>query len=440
MSEKKQSYLQQQLEAIITKEDGYTFSFQKEKIKLDHAVEMDMVKEMDPSIQRDIILSDDELKIVVKPPESYLSFLHIKKKNMHSKYLLAYQLVKQVKDFSFSRLHLCVCPENIVFDQSLTPYFLHYGVKESLPPYEKDADRLWIELKATVAAAIDHKYTFHQYLNFHETLELTPLSKEVLSAETEEELLHLLEEKIVQLEESEKSLIHIPQKKWKLTRYIALGFLICLIPALIYTIYSMFILQPKQEAFVASNEQFLGSDYSEVVNTLSNYGVEEMPNVVKFQLASAFIVNESLTEEQKENVRNTITLQSDPRYFDYWIHIGRGTAKDALDIARSLEDRDLIMFGLLKYEEEIKSDESLSSEEKQKQLEEVESEIEQYQEEKEAQREEEQQQEDEQQAREQVEQQQPAEQKNDQQPAKDQNQPADQKEASEEQPKEKSAN
>ncbi|MFC0273106.1 type VII secretion protein EssB [Metabacillus herbersteinensis] len=406
MSEKKQSYLEQQLEAVITKEDGYTFTFQKEKIKLDHAVEMDLVKQIDSSIQRDIILNEDELKIVVQIPASYLSFVHIKKKDQRSKYLLAYQLVKKVKEFSYTRLNLLVCPENIVFDQSFTPFILHYGVKESIPPYEKDKDRLWAEVKATVAAAIDHKYTFLQYLNLHETLELTALSKEVLHAKSEEELLFFLEEKLTQLEENEKTLVHIPQNKWKLTRYVALGFLICLLPALIYTVYSMFFLQPKQEAFVASNEHFLASDYSEVVNTLANYDVEEMPNVVKFQLASAFIVNESLTEDQKENVQNTITLQSDSQYFDYWIFIGRGIAESALDVARSLEDRDLIVFGLLNYREAIKANEELSSEERQQRLKEVEAEIQEYQEEQASQQEEEEQKaEDEQQASEKVEEQ-----------------------------------
>ena len=127
------------------------------------------------------------------------------------------------------------------------------------------------------------------------------------------------------------------------------------------------------------------SDYSEVVSQLSDYKVEDMPRVVQFELAESYIINESLTEDQKENVKNTITLESDPLYYQYWIHIGRGSAKEALDIARSLEDRDLIVFALLKYREEIKADESLSGDEKQQEIKEVQAEIDEYIDEKEEQ-------------------------------------------------------
>ncbi|UOK58017.1 hypothetical protein MGI18_00425 [Bacillus sp. OVS6] len=77
---KKQTYLEQQLEAVITKEDGYTFIFQTEKVKLDQAAEIDMLKEMDPSIKREIVLTEDELRVHVQPPETYLGFSSLNKK------------------------------------------------------------------------------------------------------------------------------------------------------------------------------------------------------------------------------------------------------------------------------------------------------------------------------------------------------------------------
>jgi type VII secretion protein EssB len=410
MSEKKQTYLEQQLEAVITKEDGYTFIFQTEKVKLDQAAEIDMLKEMDPSIKREIVLTEDELRVHVQPPETYLGFSSLNKKEERSKWNFSYQLVKKVKNHSLSRLHLIICPENILFDQSFTPYFLHYGVMESIPPYEQDGDRLWKELKACAAAAVDSKYTFEQYLKFNETLDISPVSRELLSAADYPELLTLIEKNMREIDKKNAALVSIPEKKWKLTRYIALGFLVLLVPALIYTAYSLFSLHPKQVAFVESNEYYLGNDYSEVVSTLAGYSIEEMPNVVKFQLASSYIVNESLTEDQKENLQNTLTLQSDPQYLEYWIHIGRGEAKEALDLARNLEDRELIVFGLIQYQDKIKADTEMNSEEKQQELQKIDAEIKQFEEEQEAQRKEEEQKlEEEQKAKEQVEEQQKAE-------------------------------
>lgn len=437
MSEKKPTYLEQQLDAVIKKEDGYTFVFQTEKVKLDHAAETDLLKEMDASIKREIDLTEDELTVHIQPPKSYLGFSSLMKKEERSKWNFSYQLVKKVKNHSLSRIHLIVCPENLVFDQSFTPYFLHYGVKESIPPYERDHVKLWQELKATVAAAVDSKFTFEQYLKFNETLDISPMSKELLSAATFDDLLTMIETNMRELDKKHAALVSIPEKKWKLTRYVSLGFLILLVPALVYTAYSLFSLHPKQEAFVSSSEQYLGNDYSEVVSTLSSYSTDEMPNVVKFQLASSYIVNESLTEEQKESVQNTLTLQSDPQYLEYWIHVGRGEAKEALDLARNLEDRDLIMFGLIKYEAQIKADTEMKSEEKQEELQKIDAEIKQYTEEQEAQkREEEQKLEEEQKAEEQVEEQKKAEEQQAAEEAKKAQEAADQAKSAEQKPAE----
>lgn len=114
-----------------------------------------------------------------------------------------------------------------------------------------------------------------------------------------------------------------------------------------------------------------------------------MPRVVQYELAQSYIINEALTEDQKENVQNTITPQTDPLYYHYWIHIGRGDAKEALDISRDLEDRDLILFALLKYREVVKADDKLESEEKQQKIDEIQAEIDEYLEEQKAQEEEE---------------------------------------------------
>jgi type VII secretion protein EssB len=386
MSDQIQTYLEEQLEAVVKYENKrFTIRFQREKIKLDHKAELDMLRDIDSAIKKDIDLTEDELSLVFQIPSNYGSFTELKNKDKKSRWIFTSLLLKKVMDHSLSRLHLILSPENIVMDESLMPYFLHYGVKESLPPYEKDTKKLWQELKATIAAAVDENHSFKDYLKLYETLQLSPVTAKIMKAEDENELSEIIRGNINLLEEREKEFVHVSQRKWKTTRYVALGLSIVLVPFLTYSLYSVFFTQPKQATFINSQEHFLKSDYSEVVSQLSDYKVEDMPRVVQFELAESYIINESLTEDQKENVKNTITLESDPLYYQYWIHIGRGSAKEALDIARSLEDRDLIVFALLKYREEIKADESLSGDEKQQEIKEVQSEIDEYIDEKEEQ-------------------------------------------------------
>ncbi|MGF2617792.1 type VII secretion protein EssB [Rossellomorea aquimaris] len=384
MSQKKGSYLQEKLEAVVHKEkDKMTLIFQKEKIRLDDISEISILKNIEPAIRKEIFMKNDELHIENTIPDTF-SFPSRLKVNEKERLICAYQLVQKVQSHKLSRLHLIVCPENIVFDQGLTPYFIHYGVKESLPPYEKEADLLLMETKASAAAIVDRQYTFEEYKNYNATLKLPAITKEILEADSFDRLGEVINQFIKEAKQSDSLLMSVSKKKWKLNRYIMLAVSLLLIPALVYSIYSLFFMFPKQERVVAAQESFLLNKYSDVVTELQSYEIDEIPKVTQYQLALSYIINESLTEEQKENVRNTVSLQSDPLYYEYWINIGRGKAKEALEAARFLEDRDLIMFGLLKYREQVKADSDLDSEERQQAIGEIESELAEYEEEMEA--------------------------------------------------------
>ncbi|MFJ8264812.1 type VII secretion protein EssB [Peribacillus asahii] len=385
MSEKKQLYLEKQLEAVIKKEKNTVqIIFQREKIRLDDALEMEMLKYSDSSIKKEITLTEAELKLNIETPSSYLPFTQLKKKDEKSRWIFASQLIKKVENHSLNRLHVIVCPENIVVDESLTPYFLHYGVKESLPPYEQDEERLLQELRATVAEIVDKKYSFFQYLYLYQTLELSPIAAKILAASNLNELQERIREHLAVLEQRAKEEITVTKKKWNVIRYTALGLLIVLVPALLFSLYTLVLAQPKQSAFINSQEAFLKNQYSEVIKSLLDYEVEDMPNVVQYQLAQSYIMiskDLELKDDQKDTLQQIITLQTDPQYYNYWIQIGRGNAKEALDIAYSLEDISIIIYGLYQYKKEVKADDELKAEEKQQKLKEIQSELDGYEQE-----------------------------------------------------------
>ncbi|PLT31470.1 type VII secretion protein EssB [Peribacillus deserti] len=378
MEGKKTSYLEEQTEAAITHDGGHVFVFQRSKVKLHDHLEISFLEESAVPLKKEIEVTEDEVIVKVKAPPEFLTFTDLRKKNKQARLIFAHQLVKKVSSHEWPRLNLIVSPENIVADPSLTPYFLHYGVKESIPPYEKEPERILKEVKAAVAAAADGQYTFNEYLHYHQTLKLSNLSKDIMAQESYEELLSLLESSINGLEKQESTYAHIPQRKWNINRYSLIGAAILLIPAIIYLFYTILVVQPKQEAYVKSGELFLEGKYSEVIEELDKYNPEDMPYVVQYELASSYVTNENLDDAQRDAVNNLITLQTDPQYFLYWIYIGRGMNEEAVDIARSLEFRDSIIYGLLKYKEDVKANDKLSGEEKQKELDAIEQEVKEY--------------------------------------------------------------
>ncbi|MFC8052596.1 type VII secretion protein EssB, partial [Bacillus subtilis] len=383
MSGEQKSYLENQLEAVAEKTDaGYTFTFQREKIKLLDGLEANVIKDINPFFHKEIDVTDDEVIITIQPPSSYKAFRFMKAKDKKSKWQFAYQLVQAVQQHNLSRLNLIVAPENIVFDKGLTPYFLHYGVKESIPPYERDEERVWQELKAAAALAVDGAFAFEDYLKFNETLTFSAEAKAILDAESYDDLLELIQTHIDELEAKAKTYIHIPRKKWNIQRYIGLGLIVLLVPALIYSMYALFFAQPKHQAIVDSNRAFLNKQYSEVISTLSKYDAESLPESVQYQLATSYVEVENLGSAKTKNIENNlVTLQSDPQHFLYWIDYGRGEYKEAISIGRKLEYNDYIYFALAKYKQQLLSEDT-NDEDIQKELDSVNSDLEKAQKER----------------------------------------------------------
>ncbi|GAA0443755.1 MAG: type VII secretion protein EssB [Bacillota bacterium] len=375
------TYLEKQTDAAISYEHGkIEISFHRAKVKLNDQLEIEWLKSINQEIRKEIVRTEDELKIYLSPPKSYHAFHKLYSKSEQAQWQFAYNLVQHIQKHALKRLKIIVCPENILFDYGLNPHFLHYGVSESIPPYEDNDERLWREVRAVIAEIADNKIDFASYVKHHETLDLSPIAKQIMDAETYEQLQSIITHQLQNKEKDEQSVLHVPAKKWKVQRYTLIAVSLLLIPTLFYSLFALFFKIPQTNAYIDSNRSFMEEQYSSVVTTLENYDEASMPYGVKYQLASSYIVNESLTENQKQNVQNTITLQSDERYFSYWINIGRGNYQEAIDTARLLEDRDLIVYGLLKQREALKIDQELSGDEREERLNKIEREIDDYQE------------------------------------------------------------
>lgn len=269
------------------------------------------------------------------------------------------------------RLHPIVSPENIVFHQGLATAFLHYGVKESIPPYETDEHRLLKEVKAVILRVVDHEYQFQEYVAYSETLKLSELAKEISETQSLEELSALIQQKIEAIETKEKTLLTIPEKEME-GRTIYRTRSACPInPSIgVHHLHLLFAM-PKQEAYVEANKYYLNKQYSQVVDTLEKYSANQMPVSLQYELAISYVQTNQgnlLLDQHKKEITDTYTLQTDPQYFLFWIHIGQGNSKEALDIARVLGDDRYIFTALVAYRNDIQNDDSLSAEEKQKQL------------------------------------------------------------------------
>ena len=96
---------------------------------------------MNPKIKKEIVITDDELIIQAAIPASFKRFEALQSEDEKTRWMFAHQLVeKACIRHPYPRLNLVVCPENIVYSTGMTPFFIHYGVMESLPPFEKNEE------------------------------------------------------------------------------------------------------------------------------------------------------------------------------------------------------------------------------------------------------------------------------------------------------------
>ncbi|KXH78552.1 type VII secretion protein EssB [Sporosarcina sp. HYO08] len=379
MSKKVIGYLESLLDADIHQEQHTTnFIFQNERIGLKNQAEINFLKEVETAIRKETHMSEDELIITAQIPESLKRFDELQLEDEKSRWIFAYQLIEKVRAHVYDRLTLVVCPENIVYSTGMTPHFLHYGVVDRLPPLVKDEERVWLESRATVAAVVDGAVAFDEYVKYSDALKLNEVGAAIMSMTDHEALLQYIQQQIKLLEEKEKQHIALPNKKWEIFKLVTIGLGALLIPALLFTIYYFIYNKPKHEAYLQSHSHFLEHNYSQVVTVLSPQSVKSMPYIVLYELAHSYVVNERLEEEQKKNVLMNITLRTDEDYLKYWIYIGRGEAAKAVDLARSMEDGELITYGLLKRREEIQAEKKLSGEKKQQLLKEIDDEVDEY--------------------------------------------------------------
>lgn len=197
MTDKKTSYLEKQLEAALKfEQDKIVLRFQREKIKLANELEITLLQENNPFIEKNITLTEDELIFTYKKEPNFMTFGKLRTLDERSRWMFASKVLRFIMLHQSNRLHLIVCPENILIDESLTAYFLHYGVKESIPPYERNKERLWAETKAIIAAAVQPKYKFDQYIQFSKSIELSPVAVKIMEAKDEQELLTIIQDQL----------------------------------------------------------------------------------------------------------------------------------------------------------------------------------------------------------------------------------------------------
>jgi type VII secretion protein EssB len=293
----------------------------------------------------------------------------VQKLNRKDKLRLLYNLAR-FKKILTTRMTFFLHPNNLIFDDNLLPSIVFRGIRELIPPHELNEEKLLLQYKCLIVALFSKKYTFDElYSGSLKNAKDTPFERQVEELDDFDALIKFLEEQYIKEKiELEKTMVHVPSKRFRLFKQLTFTMIALAVILAVPLVYLSFVKTPFQEDLLKADRHFLSLDYGNVINDLEHQTPEKLPDTSKYVLAYSFIKTEKLSEDQKEVILKNISIKSDPDYLLYWIYNGRGDFARTIDLAKYIDDPQLIMYGLIKQIEQAKNDPDLTGTEREKKV------------------------------------------------------------------------
>ncbi|MBT2730748.1 type VII secretion protein EssB [Bacillus sp. ISL-75] len=293
----------------------------------------------------------------------------VQKLNRKDKLRLLYNLAR-FKKILTTRMTFFLHPNNLIFDDNLLPSIVFRGIRELIPPHELNEEKLLLQYKCLIVALFSKKYTFDElYSGSLKNAKDTPFERQVGELDDFDALIKFLEEQYIKEKiELDKTMVHVPAKRFRLFKQLTFTMIALSVILAVPLVYLSIVKTPFQEDLLEADRHFLSLDYGDVINDLEDQTPEKLPDTSKYVLAYSFIKTEKLSEDQKEVILKNISIKSDPNYLLYWIYNGRGDFARTIDLAKYIDDPQLIMYGLIKQIEQAKNDPDLSGTEREKKV------------------------------------------------------------------------
>lgn len=271
-------------------------------------------------------------------------------------------------------------PDNLVFDANLMPFIIHRGIRDIVPPKPLTEDQFLFQYKCLIVALFSKKHSYDDlYAGLLENAKETTFEQNVVNMESFEELLQFIEVNFLkEQEKAEKTMQLVPKKQFQLFKYLAFSFAAATVILAAPVVYYTFMKVPYQNKLLEANKNFLATDYDKVINNLSEEEFETLPFASKYELAYSYLKVEKLSDAQKAAIMKNVTLKSDEKYLLYWIYNGKGNFDKSLDLAKSVDDPQLIMYGLIKQIEAVKNNPDLPGKERDEKLKTFEQQLNEY--------------------------------------------------------------
>lgn len=262
---------------------------------------------------------------------------------------------------------------NMLFDENLMPITVFRGIEDKLFPYTFNEKDFFEQYQALVLCTLYPQLSFEEiYHGATSLIKGSATTREIAKATDAITIYELLEKAYnTEKRKHDRSKMLVSKSSHRIhvaATYVLAVVTIALIGVLVYVGANVL---PYQQRLLEAHDYFLATDYQNTIEKLKNSDIEKLPQSSQYELAYSYLQTESLSAEQRHLIQNNLSLKSDPRYLQYWIYSGKGDLDEALDLAKKLDDIELIIFTVEKQITAVQNDDTLSGQEKESQVKEL---------------------------------------------------------------------
>ncbi|WBB32005.1 type VII secretion protein EssB [Parvimonas micra] len=257
-------------------------------------------------------------------------------------------------------------PDNLIFTINGSVKILNRGIKGQIMPYENISNEDFLNsYKCMIISLLDLKTYYEALKNGKlQFYKGNLFCENIRQAETIDEVLKLLKERYLnEKQENQEEYYRVNKKSFKKWKISSIVFILTTVSLIIALLYLSFFSLRIQNNISSMRLSFIQKDYSNVISLSKNQNSKSLSQEDKYIVAYSVIMTEPLSDKQKNELSN-ISMKSNEEYLRYWVLIGQANIDEAINVASFLDDPQLIMYGITKKIDEIKSNPKLSAEER----------------------------------------------------------------------------
>lgn len=273
------------------------------------------------------------------------------------------------------RYRISLTADNLYYDENQMPYVKHRDLYRQ--GEQSDLTEFLFFYKSFIGGILGKRYTVEQLqqsgLEILKKESFFQAYQEAEHCETIVQILRDQKQSFIAWESKTKKKVSRTADRIKTILAIAAPILLLVCAGILY--YETSTVLPLKESVIAANEAYISGDYVGCTDSMSGIATEKMNLNTKYILAVSYAKSENLKRNEIASIIDRLSLYSNEKELEYWIHLGRMEMTEAQDLAQSLSDDQLLMYAYMKELNQLEGNTTLSGEEKQARISELESSI-----------------------------------------------------------------